>query len=67
MNPYLRRLRKLELLGAGADETPREFICRPPSETREEWIARRQAGMGWVNVEGAGWTQLSTYSPPSPH
>lgn len=43
-----RRLRRLELAGADDDAVCGPMIDRPPVETRDQWLARRQAGMHWA-------------------
>lgn len=47
----IRRVVKLEGGKPPPDRSP--MVDRPPSESREQWLERRAAGLTWMRVEGA--------------
>lgn len=52
-NNFHRRLRRLELVQVVSENVMSQTIDRPPAETREQWIARRDAGKHWAKVADA--------------
>ena len=53
MSYFHRRLRRPELVGVEVEIASEAMIDRPPAETRDEWLARRQGGLEWVKDQAA--------------
>jgi hypothetical protein len=47
-----RRLASIERQARVFAQAPACLVDRPPRETREDWLARRAAGLHWVRQNG---------------